>query len=517
MLTDMDQPLGQAVGNSLEIREAVDTIRGEGPPDFQELVLASVAHLLALSDLGIDEFEGRKRAEDAVADGSALAAYERWIRAQGGDPDVGALTAAPVVHEVAAAAGGFVRRLGAIQIGHAALHLGAGRRTKEDAIDTSVGVVCRAKRGDEVCRRRRPRRGARPGRGVGGRGRGRGHRSVRAGPRGAAGPPDRPRHPVDDRFPTDRTRGWGPARGALRPPRPAPRLDSLATGRVSHTAWCMPSPRARQSGTTHLVPELPEVETERGRLAERIEGRRIVAARIDDARLTRPDDPTWIAARLTGRRVEAVERRGKYIVVRLDDGQALLVHLRMTGGFRYETASHERAVLELDDGARIAYRDLRRFGTWQLLELDDAAAHLAARLGPEPLGRGFTAAFLADRLSDRTAPVKAAVLDQRTVAGLGNIYADEALWHSGIHPLRPAGTLSPDEIARLREGIRKALRLGIRRQGADLGDGAYAGGRMQDEFRAYGRAGEPCHRCGTSLEKTRAGGRGTWYCPGCQI
>ena len=104
MLTDMDQPLGQAVGNALEIREAVDTIRGEGPPDFQELVLASVAHLLALSDLGIDEFEGRKRAEDAVADGSALAAYERWIRAQGGDPDVGALTAAPVVHEVAAAA-----------------------------------------------------------------------------------------------------------------------------------------------------------------------------------------------------------------------------------------------------------------------------------------------------------------------------------------------------------------------------------------------------------------------------
>ena len=150
MLTDMDQPLGQAVGNSLEIREAVDTIRGEGPPDFQELVLASVAHLLALSDLGIDEFEGRKQAEDAVADGSALAAYERWIRAQGGDPDVGALTAAPVVHEVAAADGGFVRRLGAIQIGHAALHLGAGRRTKEDAIDTSVGVVCRAKRGDEV-------------------------------------------------------------------------------------------------------------------------------------------------------------------------------------------------------------------------------------------------------------------------------------------------------------------------------------------------------------------------------
>ena len=150
MLTDMDEPLGQAVGNALEIREAIDTIRGQGPADFQELVLASVAHLLALSDLGIDELEGRRRAEDAVADGTALAAYERWIRAQGGDPDPSALPAAPVVREVTAQSAGFVSGLGAIQIGHAALHLGAGRRTKEDSIDYSVGVVCRAKRGDEV-------------------------------------------------------------------------------------------------------------------------------------------------------------------------------------------------------------------------------------------------------------------------------------------------------------------------------------------------------------------------------
>ena len=264
------------------------------------------------------------------------------------------------------------------------------------------------------------------------------------------------------------------------------------------------------------MPELPEVETERGRLAARIEGRRIAAARIDDARLTRPDDPAWIAARLAGRRVEAVGRRGKYLVVRLDDDQVLLVHLRMTGGFRYEPATHERAVLDLDDGARIAYRDLRRFGTWLLLEPEEAEAHLARRLGPEPLGRGFTAAYLASRLASRKAPVKAAILDQRTVAGLGNIYADESLWHAGIHPLRPAGSLAPGEVAALRDGIRKALRLGLRRQGADLGDGAYAGGRMQREFRAYGRLGEPCERCGAPIEKTRAGGRGTWFCPGCQ-
>ena len=121
-----------------------------------------------------------------------------------------------------------------------------------------------------------------------------------------------------------------------------------------------------------------------------------------------------------------------------------------------------------------------------------------------------------DRLLGRRAPVKAAILDQRTVAGLGNIYADESLWHARIHPLRPAGELSEEEVGRLREGIRRALRLGICRQGADLGDGAYAGGRMQHEFRVYGREGEPCERCGTPIEKARAGGRGTWYCPGCQ-
>jgi formamidopyrimidine-DNA glycosylase len=264
------------------------------------------------------------------------------------------------------------------------------------------------------------------------------------------------------------------------------------------------------------LPELPEVETERGRLAARLEGRRIVRARIDDARLTRPEDPQLVAAILDGAHVDAVERRGKYIVVRLADEHTLLVHLRMTGGFRYALATHERAVLDLDDGTRIAYRDTRRFGTWLLLDREEADRHLAVKNGPEPLGRAFTAAYLAGRFAGRRAPVKAAVLDQRTVAGLGNIYADEALWHARINPLRPAGELDEDEIAALREGIRHALRLGIRRQGADLGDGAYAGGRMQNELRAYGRDGEPCSRCGTPIAKTRVAGRGTWFCPVCQ-
>ena len=150
VLTDMDQPLGRAVGNALEVREALEAVRGQGPPDLTELVLESVAHLLALSDLGVDEAEGRARAEAAVADGAALEAYERWIRAQGGDPDESALPTAPVVHEVQAPTDGVVAAVGAVRVGLAALHLGAGRRAKDEPIDHAVGVVCRAKRGDRV-------------------------------------------------------------------------------------------------------------------------------------------------------------------------------------------------------------------------------------------------------------------------------------------------------------------------------------------------------------------------------
>ncbi len=149
-LTDMDQPLGHAVGNALEIREAVETLRGGGPADLRELVLSAASHLLALSDLGVDAEEGRRRAEEAIASGAAFAAYERWIRAQGGDPAPEALPAAPVVHEVPAPTAGFVERIAATRVGLASLTLGAGRLTKDDSIDHAVGIVCRAKRGDRV-------------------------------------------------------------------------------------------------------------------------------------------------------------------------------------------------------------------------------------------------------------------------------------------------------------------------------------------------------------------------------
>ena len=150
VLTDMDQPLGHAVGNALEIRETIATLRGEGPPDFTELVLAACGHLLAFSDLGVDEQTGRERAVATVQDGSALAMYERWIAAQGGDPAETALPTAPIVHAVAAPQAGFVRAIGAIDVGMAALRLGAGRRTKDDEIDHAVGVICLKKRGDAV-------------------------------------------------------------------------------------------------------------------------------------------------------------------------------------------------------------------------------------------------------------------------------------------------------------------------------------------------------------------------------
>lgn len=264
------------------------------------------------------------------------------------------------------------------------------------------------------------------------------------------------------------------------------------------------------------MPELPEVETYRAWLEARLAGRTLRRVVIHDQRLTMPYDPEHVAAALQGHRVSAVDRRGKYLLLRLEDGGALVVHLRMTGGFPVERSSHERAVLELDDGVDLAYRDVRRFGTWHVLPAGELEAYLDARLGPEPLGRGFTAAYLERRLAGRRAPLKALVLDQRLVAGIGNIYADEALWHARLHPLRAGGSLSPEDVAALRRGIRHALRRGIARQGADLGDGAYTAGSMQDEFKVYGREGEPCRRCGAPIAKTRVAGRGTHYCPECQ-
>lgn len=269
------------------------------------------------------------------------------------------------------------------------------------------------------------------------------------------------------------------------------------------------------------MPELPEVEMVRRRLEPVLTGRRFERVEIVDPRLVRPYEPAEVAAELQGERVVSVERRGKYLIVRFETDRVLLIHLRMTGGLLHSSSGvdddpHRRALVRLDDGTDVAYRDVRRFGTWLLLEPGKLDAYLAPRLGDEPLDTRFTTARLGARLAKRRAPIKAALLDQRTLAGMGNIYVDEALWRARIHPLRPAESLDKNELRRLHRAVRAALEQGIARQGADLGDNVYASGSMQDEFKVYGRGGEPCDRCGTPIAKSRVGGRGTSFCPSCQ-
>jgi formamidopyrimidine-DNA glycosylase len=272
------------------------------------------------------------------------------------------------------------------------------------------------------------------------------------------------------------------------------------------------------------MPELPEVETVRTQLEPVLTGRRFERVEIHDPRLVRPYEPAEVAAELEGERVAAVERRGKYLVVRFDSDRVLLIHLRMTGSLRHsgdglEEDPHRRAVVRLDDGSDVAYRDVRRFGTWLVLEPGELAPYLSKRVGDEPLDELFTAARLGERLAKRRAPIKAALLDQRTLAGMGNIYVDEALWRARINPLRPAESIDRKELQRLHKAIRAALEVGIARQGSTLRDYALpdgGSGSMQREFKVYGRGGEPCDRCGTPIAKTRLGGRGTWFCPTCQ-
>jgi formamidopyrimidine-DNA glycosylase len=273
------------------------------------------------------------------------------------------------------------------------------------------------------------------------------------------------------------------------------------------------------------MPELPEVESVRRQLAPALVGRRFERVSIDDSRLVRPYEPAEVAAELEGELVAAVERRGKYLVVRFESGRVLLIHLRMTGSLLHAPAGslqddpHRRAVVRLEDGSDVAYRDVRRFGTWLLLEPGEAEPYLGARVGDEPLDTLFTAARLGERLAGRRTSLKAALLDQRTVAGIGNIYADEALWRARLNPLRPAAGLDRAELRRLHRPIRAALEHGLARQGSTLRDYRLpdgSAGSMQNEFHVYGRRDEPCDRCGTPISRTQVAGRTTWFCPKCQ-
>ncbi len=271
------------------------------------------------------------------------------------------------------------------------------------------------------------------------------------------------------------------------------------------------------------MPELPEVETIRRQLAPLVEGRTLATVAIDDPRWSRPLAPAELQDALTGRRVERLGRRGKYLVWELSDDVFLAQHLRMTGTLLYDAPEDTRHVhvrIALDDGHRLSISDPRRFGTGELLLGPRARdAFFDARLGIEPLDGGLDGPVLRAIVRDRRAPIKAVLLDQRRIAGVGNIYADEALFRAGVHPLRPAGQLTPAQCELLATGVREALTAGLDAGGATIDDfrhvdGVYGG--FQHEFLVHRRRGEPCPTCGREIVKFVAAGRGTYACETCQ-
>jgi formamidopyrimidine-DNA glycosylase len=270
------------------------------------------------------------------------------------------------------------------------------------------------------------------------------------------------------------------------------------------------------------MPELPEVETIRRHLAPHVEGRGLETLEVLDERWSRPLSGRELADALEGRTVERLNRRGKYLVWELEGEAYLLQHLRMTGTLLLDPVGappYTRVWLRLD-GHDLAYTDPRRFGTGELALGEEALeAFFAARLGLEPFDEEFTTAHLHALARTSRAPVKAFLLDQKRIAGVGNIYADEALFRAKIHPLRPANRLTRPQVEALREGVIASLSAGIAAKGAsidDFRDPYGVQGTFQDQFLVHLREGEPCPRCGGSVRKLRAAGRGTYVCERCQ-
>jgi formamidopyrimidine-DNA glycosylase len=270
------------------------------------------------------------------------------------------------------------------------------------------------------------------------------------------------------------------------------------------------------------MPELPEVETIRRHLAPHVAGRRLDAVEIRDARWCRPLAPAELETALRGRLVERLSRRGKYLVWELEGELYLLMHLRMTGSLLLDPPAppaHARVFFALE-GRRLVYDDPRRFGTGELaLGPDALAAFFDARLGVEPLEQAFTAEHLYALARASRAPVKAFLLDQKRVAGVGNIYADEALFRARVHPMRPANRLSRTQCAAIRDAVVESLLAGLDAKGAtidDFRDPYGVRGSFQDQFLVHLREGEPCTNCGGPVRKLRVAGRGTYVCERCQ-
>ncbi|HET9162687.1 MAG TPA: bifunctional DNA-formamidopyrimidine glycosylase/DNA-(apurinic or apyrimidinic site) lyase [Solirubrobacterales bacterium] len=289
------------------------------------------------------------------------------------------------------------------------------------------------------------------------------------------------------------------------------------------------------------MPELPEVETVCRQLEPELEGRRIESLEVLDPRWCRPLPPAELEATVGGRRIERLGRRGKYLLLGLDGGRTLVMHLRMTGnlvlvegdekldpsegmrlyeGERSTSERHLRARFVLEDGREVWFTDPRRFGEALLLDDEELDAHFASRLGLEPFSPEFTPGALGEIAANRNVPLKSFLLDQKGIAGVGNIYADEALFRARLHPLSPAGSMKAEHLEALRDAVVEALEAGIEGGGAsidDYRDGRGEKGRMQDEFLVHTREGEPCPRCDGTVERIVVSGRSTYFCPACQV
>ncbi|MBS4054032.1 MAG: bifunctional DNA-formamidopyrimidine glycosylase/DNA-(apurinic or apyrimidinic site) lyase [Thermaerobacter sp.] len=274
------------------------------------------------------------------------------------------------------------------------------------------------------------------------------------------------------------------------------------------------------------MPELPEVETIRRSLLPHLVGLPILGCEIYLPKLLQNLSAEEFSQSIRGRHVEDILRRGKYLVLRLSGGYTLVVHLRMTGQLRFvhEDAPcppHTHIVLKFAAGMVLRYTDIRQFGYW-FLAPDSGIEQVARleRLGVEPLALDFTVGHLEALLSGRRGKIKAVLLDQARIAGVGNIYADEALFGAGLHPARAAGSLAPEEIARLHRHLQEVLNQGILMRGTtlrDYVDGSGESGGFQHKLKVYGQKGQPCSKCQTPIARLVIAGRGTHLCPNCQV
>ena len=271
------------------------------------------------------------------------------------------------------------------------------------------------------------------------------------------------------------------------------------------------------------MPELPEVETVRRGLERLVVGKTIGQVQVRYAKMIGTGVDSFVHD-MPGQTIEKIGRRGKYLLFYLTGG-VLVSHLRMEGKYLFypdavPERKHAHVFFEMTDGGTLVYEDVRKFGTMELLRKDQLEPYFAARkLGPEPTDEDFLLPPFAAALSRSKKPIKPYLLEQTLVVGLGNIYVDEALWRARIHPARPAASLKPAEVKRLREQIIEVLQLGIEKRGSTIRTYRNAlgeDGTMQDFLQVYGKTGQPCARCGSPIEKIKLGGRGTHLCPHCQ-